>query len=113
MEQPMAGLFQVLWGKPDRSFKPAVVLNGSDHEPLIIPAKGDQELVQKICTRPTAVDWDGDGKLDLVVGNFAGSFYLFTGEGAGKFKPKPDPLLAGETRLQIDGAHSDPFVVDR
>lgn len=112
MEQPMAGLFQVLWGQKDGAFKPAAALNGTDGKPLIIPVKGGHDQTENICTRPVAVDWNGDGHFDLVVGNFAGSFYLFTGEGEGKFKPRPELLMAGSSRLKIDGAHSDPFVVD-
>ena len=40
MEQPMAGLFQVLWGQADGTFKKAETLNGSDGQPLIIPVEG-------------------------------------------------------------------------
>jgi hypothetical protein len=112
MENPMAGLFQVLWGRADGTFKAASVLNGTDGKPLIIPIKGRGDQTENICTRPTAVDWTGDGNLDLVVGNFAGSFYLFKGEGKGKFNPKPEPILAGKAPLKIEGMHSDPFVID-
>lgn len=111
-EKSMAGLFQVLYGKDDKSFKKAEVLNGTDGEPLIIPADDDKQLTDKICTRPFAADWDGDGKLDLVVGNFAGTFYWFKGEGKGKFAPKPEQIKAGDKPLKIPGVHSDPFVVD-
>ena len=109
----MAGLFQVLWGEGRGNFKQAAVLNGTDKEPLIIPIKDKSEMTQNICTRPWAVDWNGDGKLDLVVGNFAGSFYVFDGKGNGKFAPKPQALMtgAGET-LKIKGHHGDPFAVD-
>jgi hypothetical protein len=107
----MAGLFHVLRGKADKTFEKAEPLKGTDGEPLIIPA--DQKTqIENICTRPFAVDWDGDDDLDLVVGNFAGSFYLFRGEGKGKFNPKCEPINTGDKPLKIAGHHSDPFVVD-
>ena len=187
----MAGVFQVLWGASGGRFKKAVVLTGSDKQPLLIqtprrdqpaltrlkegdrgqlvgdlqrtlndrlklspslltdgdfgpktkkevvkfqqqnklPADGivdkatwkalgslvtqGEYLTEKICTRPTAVDWDADGDLDLVVGNFAGSFYLFKGTGKGKFQPAAELIKTDQNKpLKIAGAHSDPFVVD-
>jgi hypothetical protein len=111
MSQPMAGLFQVLWGQADGSFKKAAVLNGADGQPLIIPADEDS-IIENICTRPMAVDWNADGKLDLVVGNFAGSFYVFAGEGQGKFLPVPKKIMTDSGPLKIEGHHSDPFPVD-
>ena len=112
----MAGLFQVLRGKEDGTFKKAEVLNGTDGEPLIIPVKSKpgegEDWIKNICTRPFAVDWDGDGHLDLVVGNFFGTFYLFKGQGKGEFQPVPEEIKAGDQPLKIAGVHSDPFVVD-
>ena len=113
----MAGLFQVLWGQADASFKKAEALSGTDGEPLIIPGDvkgtfGVNVSLENICTRPTAVDWDGDGNLDLVVGNFGGSFYLFLGLGDGQFQPEPQQLLSDDSPLTIKGHHSDPFVID-
>jgi FG-GAP-like repeat len=111
MEKAMAGLFQALWGQPDGTFKKAAPLCGTDGKPLIIPVKGD-DWIKNICTRPFAVDWDGDGHLDLVTGNFFGTFYLFKGQGKGQFLPQPEEMKAGDAPLRIQGYHSDPFVVD-
>src|SRR5262249_61865406 len=69
-------------------------------------------MTENICPRPFAVDWDGDGHLDLVVGNFAGTFHLFKGQGTGKFLPRPEEIKAHHQPLKIEGHHSDPFVVD-
>jgi len=111
MDGDMAGTFQVMWGSDDGSFAKPETLAGSDDEPLIIPAS-EQNMVEKICTRPTAVDWDGDGDLDLVVGNFGGTFYLFKGEGSGAFNAVPEQLMVGEEPLALSEMHSDPFIVD-
>ena len=110
----MAGLFQVFYGNKDGTFRKAEVLKGTDGEPLIIPTKGEgtDQLIEKICTRPFAVDWEGRGKLDLIVGNFAGTFYRFKGEGKGKFAPTPELLMSGGKPLKLPSAHSDPFVID-
>lgn len=107
----MAGLFQVLYGKREGGFRKAEVLKGNDGDPLIIPLNG-QPMTENICTRPFAIDWDGDGKLDLVVGNFSGTFYWFKGEGEGKFRPRPEAILSGDEPLRVNGHHSDPFVID-
>jgi hypothetical protein len=117
MEESMAGLFQVLWGKPDRTFKKAEPLKGTDGKELIIPVSGKpgegEDWIKNICTRPFAVDWDGDGDLDLVVGNFPGTFYLFKGEGKGKFAPVPEEMKAADGKpLLVAGHHGDPFVID-
>src|SRR5262245_53264590 len=113
MEGAMAGLFQVLWGEGSGKFKEAAALRGADNQPLMITTSTEKdELIHNICARPTAVDWNGDGKLDLIVGNMVGQFYLFEGEGKGRFAAKSKPLMGGGQRLQIDGHHGDPFVVD-
>src|SRR5947209_1257813 len=100
MDTDMAGLFQVLYGDADGTFRKAEVLKGTVGERLIIPANGEAQLTEKICTRPFAVDWDGDGHPDLVVGNFAGTFYWFKGEGKGTFRPKLEQIMAGGSPLK-------------
>ena len=113
----MAGLFQVLWGQEDGEFQTAEPLVDAEGKPLEIPPGKDAEdsgsvSLDAICTRPTAVDWDGDGDLDLVVGNFGGTFFVFEGEGGGVFLPTPEQIVVGNEPLKILGHHSDPFIVD-
>jgi len=109
-DRDMAGLFQVLYGHKDGGFQKAQVLNGSDGEPLILP--GDKERVtDMICTRAFACDLDGDGLLDIVSGNFGGTFGFFKGEGSGKFAPKATWLKAGSEYMTV-ASHSDPFLID-
>jgi len=119
MERPMAGLFQVLWGRHDGKLKKAEVLSGTDGKPLMISlqVKADQgglgeNEVKNICTRPFAVDWNGDGDIDLVVGNFIGTFYVFYGKGKGKFEPVAEEIKSQGKPLTAKGHHGDPFVID-
>jgi hypothetical protein len=112
MEGGMAGLFYVLAGRQDRTFAAPKVLTGTDGNPLLLDAAGRQDDTDRICTRPTAVDLDDDGKLDLVAGNFRGTFGLFRGEGGGRFQPKNTWLEDGSSKLLTAGAHGDPFFAD-
>ncbi|MEM7457454.1 MAG: VCBS repeat-containing protein [Planctomycetota bacterium] len=110
MDQDMAGTFQVLYGS-EEGFKVAEELNGTDGEPLIIPAT-EENMLRKICTRPFACDMDNDGDLDLVVGNFEGTFYMFEGEGDGEFNPEPTQMMDADGDALAVGHHSDPFMFD-
>lgn len=113
-DSDMAGLFQVLWGRKDGTFQKAEPLRGSDGKELILATvgTGDDTVIQKICTRPTAVDLDGDGILDIVSGNFAGTFAFFKGEAVGKFSPKSTYLTTENGQPMKVSHHSDPFLVD-
>lgn len=109
----MAGLFQVLYGQKSGGYAVAVPLCGVDDEPLIITMTADDgsdHVTDKICTRPFACDLNGDGKLDIVSGNFSGTFALFLGEEKG-FATTSTWLLHDGEPLRVD-AHSDPFLVD-
>jgi hypothetical protein len=108
MDEDMAGLLQVLWGTKDGAFAPAEALAAENGKPLILPGEDD---VDRICTRPCAADLDGDGKLDLVIGNFRGTFAFVHGEGRGKFAAEATWIESQGKKLAV-GNHGDPFLVD-
>ncbi|KAA0218355.1 hypothetical protein EDM80_01250 [bacterium] len=113
----MVGSFWVLYGDKEGKFAKAVELKGNDGKTLMIlnekDAKNSNFDIKNICTRPYAADLNGDGKLDLVSGNFEGSFYFFAGEGKGAFQSKAVELTdVGGKALKVNSGHSDPFLVD-
>ena len=112
-EGVMAGTFYVLWGSAE-GFSAAEPLLGSDGERLMLPQAESKPRVDqnRICTRPTAVDLNGDGELDLVSGNFKGTFAVFAGEGEGRFAPAASWLLGPDGERLAVSAHSDPCFVD-
>jgi len=63
-------------------------------------------------TRQFIVAWNGDGKLDIVTGNFEVAFFWFNGDGKGKSNRKPESIIQSVEPQTNAGVHSDPFVVD-
>jgi hypothetical protein len=136
MGSEMGGLFQVLYGS-EKGFTAPQILKGTDGVRLVLPSGGSgpmrasaplvpqdgeaeaamvamdaDPVIDRICTRPTAVDFDNDGDLDIVSGNFSGTFVLFGGEGAGAFAQLGTVLndVNGQP-LRVD-MHSDPVFAD-
>jgi len=104
------GFIYVLLGKPDGTFGSVEVLKGIDNRPL-------QTLYENRSTRPSAVDWDNDGHLDLITGNSRGTLYFFKGLGNGTFNNGSTQIFSGKEPLKIlvnhsAGGHSDPCIVD-
>lgn len=110
--EPEAGYFWVLRGRSDGSFAPAETLRGTDGLPLVIHRPEDAGGERTTCTRPTALDFDGDGDLDIVSGNSEGTFHVFTGLGEGRFEATSTPLVDHNGVELSVVRHSDPVFVD-
>ncbi|MEM9801070.1 MAG: VCBS repeat-containing protein [Planctomycetota bacterium] len=108
----LIGEFHLLRGTKD-GYAKAERLRGSDGELLVIQVRGEVDLPEfdRMCTRPTAVDFNGDGHLDIVSGNEPGLFALFLGGPEG-FGPESSWLKGRSgAPLKVSG-HSDPHFAD-
>lgn len=59
-------------------------------------------------------DWNGDGKLDLIIGNIDGDVFVVLNEGTPQ-KPvwgRAQPLKADGKNIKADGTRAGPFVAD-
>lgn len=111
--EPMAGYFWLLAGQKNGTVAKPEVVKGSDGKPLVVP--GGEDVVKSICTQPAAHDWDGDGDLDIMTGNFEGTYWLFRNDGTkGKasWNPKATPVMGPDGPLRLPSAHSALCPVD-
>ena len=61
---------------------------------------------------PAAADWDGDGTLDLIVGDADGGLHLFKGTAPGSLELAPaEPVMADGEPVRL-GAYAAPFATD-
>lgn len=63
---------------------------------------------------PSLVDWDADGDLDMLIGDFGGRIVLRQNTGtraAPVWSPEAIPVHAGDERLNV-GGHADPVAAD-
>lgn len=113
------GRVYLLKGLGDGGFTSPVIVNNQDGKPVIPAAveDGDDRYNRgQICIHPFAADWDADGDLDLIIGNFEGSFSLVLNEKGSKgmsFSSKATLLKdTSGNKLKCLGLHSAPFVID-
>ncbi len=61
-----------------------------------------------------AFDWNGDGKVDLIVGNISGQVFLIPNEAKDKGYAfgKEKPLEAAGKPIRVEGGDAGPFVAD-
>src|SRR5262249_27212523 len=61
-----------------------------------------------------AFDWNGDGAIDLIVGDIRGGVYLIPNEGTRTSYAfgKEKPLMAGGEPIRVEGGDAGPFVAD-
>jgi hypothetical protein len=105
---------QILLGQGGMNFAPAQALLNAEGKPLLnsdLPGgSNDPNITDNICTQQHAVDYDGDGVLDLVVGSFGPHFYLYKNAGdAAKPVLSPQPV---KLPIKSPDYHAAPHLVD-
>src|SRR5436305_12147170 len=75
--------------------------------------EGKQAGITGTASAVHAVDWNGDGLIDLLVGDIGGNVYLVPNEGTRKQYAfgKERQLMAGGKPLRVNG-DAGPFVCD-
>jgi hypothetical protein len=76
--------------------------------------EGKQGGITGTASAVHAVDWDGDGKIDLLIGDIGGNVYLLPNEGTRQKYAfgKERQLTAGGKPLRVNGGDAGPFACD-
>ena len=110
----------------EKGFLPSTALKDRDEEDILISAfwntvdkkwdQSDRSGTSGHCTSVAAVDWEGDGDLDLILGGYyKGGLFLRINEGTAtepKFGQNNTVIEAGGEPMVIQGGLSTPRVVD-
>ena len=109
-----AGQIQILHGQDGNKFAAATALLNAAGKPLensVLPGGNDDpNITNNICTQQHAVDYDGDGVLDMVVGSFGPHFFFYKNEGDNQ-----KPMLSAtpeQLPLKSPDYHAAPHLVD-
>lgn len=112
------GDIYVFRGLEDGSFAPQERLRDARGEYLTAAeARNEEDAdMQGLAAAPWFVDWDGDGVLDLLVGNIEGQVILIPNEGT-REKPafsatRRIAVQAGGETIQVGGGDAGPTVAD-
>jgi hypothetical protein len=117
-QDPMAGVFWLMKGLGEGQVAAPVLLKGTDGKPLLMhrAKSNDDNITRAICSHPYAVDWDADGDLDILSGNFEGTYFFFRNTGSAEkpsFEPAPTQVMTtAGLPLRIPSAHSSVHLVD-
>ncbi|MDA8564120.1 FG-GAP-like repeat-containing protein, partial [Mariniblastus sp.] len=118
---PQAGYLMILTGTDEGDFEGAIPLINAAGDPLLnVPLAKDQEEnydinnieMSNICTAQHAVDYDGDGDLDLVTGCMENSFFVFINSTDDPSEPPMFDSPAERLPIQSPDMHSDPHLHD-